>query len=251
MPEPARVPFVADKRPHLIHLGFARLLNVHGNLLWVQRTEQRGIHRLQHRFFLLEFTQHCISTDPEHPCRITNSTGVEAHVNDGLLHVRQASSVAVIEEKTPRSARGVLAQVALCTTACLAAFDDLLTVTVQTADGDESHGPLLALGRCQDETQCDINRSPSPLLEHYPKNYSTRRARWVLKARTRYRLSTVRIAPHPGLWEQAPTEGGTPRTQLEISRGCGRRTVGLSLYPREPRRAAWGSQVTTLLPLRC
>src|SRR2546428_622492 len=167
MPEPAWVPFVADKRPHLIHLGFARLLNVHGNLLWVQRTEQRGIHRLQHRFFLLEFTQHCISTDPEHPCRITNATGVEAHVNDGLLHVRQASSVAVIEEKTPRSTRDVLAQVALGPTACLAAFDDLLTVTVQTADGDESHGPLLALGRCQDETQSDLNLSPSPLLEHY------------------------------------------------------------------------------------
>src|SRR5207244_304457 len=100
-----------------------------------------------------------------------------------------------------------------------------------------------------------VPRTGIPLAERQlcsdPKNYSTRRARWVLKARTRYRLSTVRIAPHPGLWEQAPTEGGTPRTQLEISRGCGRRTVGLSLYPREPRRAAWGSQVTTLLPLRC
>src|SRR5215510_11587387 len=123
-------------------------------------------------FFLLEFTQHCISTDPEHSRRIANPTGVEAHVNDGLLHFRQASSVAVIEEKTPRSAGGVLAQVALCTTACLAAFDDLLTVTVQTADGDEGHGPLLALGCCQDETQCDINRSPSPLLEHYPPVYN-------------------------------------------------------------------------------
>ena len=77
-------------------------------------------------------------------------------------------SVAVIEEKTPRSARSVLAQGALGTTACLAAFDALLTVTVQTAGGDERHGPLLALGHCQDETQCDINLSPSPLLEHYP-----------------------------------------------------------------------------------
>src|SRR5213593_3934045 len=32
---------------------------------------------------------------------------------------------------------------------------------------DQCHGPLLASGRYQDEAQCDINLSPSPLLEHY------------------------------------------------------------------------------------
>src|SRR5215470_2671265 len=53
MPEPAWVPFVPDKRPHLIHLRFASLRNIHGNVLWVQRAEQRGVHRLQGRFFLL------------------------------------------------------------------------------------------------------------------------------------------------------------------------------------------------------
>ncbi len=37
MPQPTGVAFVADKRPHLIHLSFTRLLNVHGNLLRVQR----------------------------------------------------------------------------------------------------------------------------------------------------------------------------------------------------------------------
>src|SRR5262249_22634370 len=126
---------------------------------------------------LLEFTQYCISTDPEHPCRIANPTGVEAHIDDLLLHLRQTSSVAVIEEKTPCGARSVLAQVALCATTRFAAFDDLLTVTVQTADCDAGHGPLLALGRYQAEAQCDINLSPSPLLEHYPRFYLHRSGR--------------------------------------------------------------------------
>src|SRR5215467_14394659 len=39
MPEPTWVGFAADKRPHFVHLGFARALNVHPYLV--------GIHRLQ------------------------------------------------------------------------------------------------------------------------------------------------------------------------------------------------------------
>src|SRR5712691_13238993 len=39
MPEPAGVAFVPDKRPHLIHLRFARALNVPGHLVWVQRAQ--------------------------------------------------------------------------------------------------------------------------------------------------------------------------------------------------------------------
>ena len=39
---------------------------------------------------------------------------------------------------------------------------------VETLDRDEGHGPLLTCGRSQDEAQCAITRSPSPLLEHYP-----------------------------------------------------------------------------------
>ena len=42
---------------------------------------------------------------------------------------------------------------------------------MRASDGDECHGPLLPAGHCQDEAQCDINRSPSPLLEHYPQEY--------------------------------------------------------------------------------
>jgi hypothetical protein len=54
MPQPAWVPFVADKRSHLIPLGFASSLNVHGNLLRVQGVQQSGVHRRKHCFFLLE-----------------------------------------------------------------------------------------------------------------------------------------------------------------------------------------------------
>src|SRR5262249_58846264 len=42
------------------------------------------------------------------------------------------------------------------------------SLTVGTADRDEGHGLLLTFGCSQDEAQCDINLSRSPLLEHYP-----------------------------------------------------------------------------------
>jgi hypothetical protein len=70
--------------------------------------------------------------------------------------------------KTPRDARGILAQVALGPAARFATFDDLLAVTMGAMDGDEGHGPLLAAGHSQDWAQCAINFSPSPLLKHYP-----------------------------------------------------------------------------------
>jgi hypothetical protein len=47
------------------------------------------------------------------------------------------------------------------------AFDDLLTVTMKASDRDACHRPPLPAGRCEDEAQCDINLSRSPLLEHY------------------------------------------------------------------------------------
>jgi len=46
-----------------------------------------------------------------------------------------------------------------------------------SAAPDEGHGPLLAFGGYQDATQCDINRSPSPLLEHYP--HAVKVAAWA------------------------------------------------------------------------
>src|SRR5262249_16855695 len=48
-------------------------------------------------------------------------------------------------------------------------FDDLITLTVRAADCDERHGPFLPKRDYEDEAQCDSNRSPSPLLKHYPR----------------------------------------------------------------------------------
>src|SRR6266702_4771483 len=172
MPQPAWIAFAADKRPHLINFCFAGLLNVHDNLFRVQRAQQRRVHRRKQRFFLLEFTEDGVGADPEDPCGIANPTGIEAHVNNRVLDLRQAPAVAVVEEKTSRGTCGVLTQVTLGPAACFAAFDDLFALTVRTADCDKGHGPPLALGRCQDETQCAINRGLSPLLEHYrPRMY--------------------------------------------------------------------------------
>ena len=50
------VAFVPDKRPHLIDLRFPSALQVPGQLGGVQRAQHSGVHRLQHCFFLLEFT---------------------------------------------------------------------------------------------------------------------------------------------------------------------------------------------------
>jgi hypothetical protein len=49
--------------------------------------------------------------------------------------------------------------------------DDLLAFAVGTSDRDEGHEPLLAFGGRQEETQCAINLSPSPLLEHYRRTH--------------------------------------------------------------------------------
>src|SRR5215471_3434714 len=171
MPEPAGVAFVPDKRPHFIHLRlcFPRALHVPGHLSGMQRAQQRGVHRLQHYFFLLEFPQHGIGTDMQRSRCIAHSTGIKTHVDDHVLNLRQASTVAIVEQKTALGTQGVLAEVALGSSGRFAAFDDLITLTVRAADGDERHGPFLPKRGYKDEAQCDINPSPSPLLKHYPQ----------------------------------------------------------------------------------
>src|SRR5215831_12737716 len=99
--------------------------------------------------------------------RITHPTGIETHVDDRLLDVRQAPAVAIVEEKTSPDTAGVLAEVALSAPGRFAAFDDLVTLTVRAADRDERHGPFLPKRDYEDEAQCDNNLSPSPLLKHY------------------------------------------------------------------------------------
>src|SRR5262249_16165449 len=99
--------------------------------------------------------------------RITYPTGIQTHVDDRLFDFRQAPAVAIVEQKTSPDTEGVLAEVALVAPGRFAAFDDLITLTVRAADRDERHGPFLPKRDYEDEAQCDSNRSPSPLLEHY------------------------------------------------------------------------------------
>src|SRR5262249_39673624 len=57
---------------------------------------------------------------------------------------RQAPAVARVEQETARGTAGVLAYVALGAPGRCAASDDVVTLTVRAADGDERHGPFLA-----------------------------------------------------------------------------------------------------------
>jgi len=109
---------------------------------------------------------------------IAHPTGIETHVDDHVLDLRQAPSVAIVEQETSLGTEGVLAEVALGSSGCFPAFDDLVTLTVRTADGDESHGPFLPKESYEDEAQCDIHLSPSPLLKHYLPN-ETWRQNWA------------------------------------------------------------------------
>jgi hypothetical protein len=83
MPQPAWVAFGADKLPHLIPLGFLpSTLDGHCHVVWVAGAQERGVHRLQRRFLLLEFTSHRVRTDPQHPCGIAHTTSVETPINE-------------------------------------------------------------------------------------------------------------------------------------------------------------------------
>src|SRR5262249_39644833 len=158
----------------LIHprLCFPSALQVPGHFVGVQRAQQRGVHRLQHGFFLLEFPQHRVGTDMQRSRRITYPARVETHVDDRLLHFGQAPAVAIVEQETALGTEGVLAEVTLGAPGRFATFDDLVTLTVRAADGDERHRPFLPKRDYEDEAQCDIDRSPSPLLKHYRALYS-------------------------------------------------------------------------------
>src|SRR6266446_5513985 len=96
MPQPALVAFLADKAPHLIHLGFPSSLNGDSHLFRVYGAKQSRVDRLESHFFLFELTEHGVSTDLEYPRGIADPTGIEAHVNNRLLHLGQAASVAVV-----------------------------------------------------------------------------------------------------------------------------------------------------------
>src|SRR5262249_55588295 len=99
---------------------------------------------------------------------IAHPAGIQTHIDDRLLDFRQAPAVAIVEQETPLGTASVLTEITLGAAGRFAAFDDVVTLTVQAADGDERHGPFLPMRSYEDEAQCDIDLSPSPLLKHYP-----------------------------------------------------------------------------------
>src|SRR4029453_5963993 len=100
---------------------------------------------------------------------IAHPAGIETHIDDRLLHFRQAPAVAIVEQETPLGTASVLTEITLGAAGRFAAFDDLVTLTVRAADGDERHGPFLPMRSYEDEAQCDIYLSPSPLLKPFPR----------------------------------------------------------------------------------
>src|SRR5262245_58668906 len=100
---------------------------------------------------------------------IAHPAGIQTHIDDRLLHFRQAPTVAIVEQETPLGTASVLPEIPLAAAGRFAAFDDLVTRTVRTADGDERHGPFLPMRSYEDKSQCDMHCSPSPLLKHYPR----------------------------------------------------------------------------------
>ena len=92
---------------------------------------------------------------------------MKTHIDDRVLHFRQAPAVARVEQETALGTRGVLAEGALGASGRFAAFDNLITLTMRAADSDKRHGPFLPKRDYEDEAQCDSNLSPSPLLKHY------------------------------------------------------------------------------------
>src|SRR5215831_7401952 len=98
---------------------------------------------------------------------IAHPASIETHIDDRLLHFRQAPAVAIVEQETPLGTASVLTEITLGAAGRFAAFDDVVTLTVRAADSNERHGPFLPMRSYEGESQCDIHRNSSPLLKHY------------------------------------------------------------------------------------
>ena len=85
MPQPSLVLLLADKTPPRIPLRFPSALHVHADVVGMQGASQGLVDGLQRRFWLFERTEDGVRTARQHPRRIADPTGVEAHVNDAWL----------------------------------------------------------------------------------------------------------------------------------------------------------------------
>jgi hypothetical protein len=163
LPPPPWFVLLADTTPHGIPRGFTGALHGPNPCSTGQRAAQGRVDRRESRVLLPAHTQPRVRTAPQHPRRLAHPTRMQTHGYERVLHRRHAPAVTVVEQHTACGTRGVLAQGALGPTGCCAACDALLAVTVRTVDGDQGPGALRALGGCQEETQCTIHCSPSPL----------------------------------------------------------------------------------------
>src|SRR5262245_25550362 len=115
---------------------------------------------------------------------IAHSTGIQTHVDDHVLHFRQAPAVAIVEQETPLGTASVLTEITLGAAGRFAAFDDVVTLTVRAADSNERHGPFLPIRSYEGESQCDIHRNSSPLLKHYQPRMGGRPVSAVARPRS-------------------------------------------------------------------
>ena len=77
--------------------------------------------------------------------------GPELYDNGPTGAIPKPGKDAIVSKKTCLSTQGVLTEVALGAPGRFAAFDDLVTLTVRAADGDERHGPFLHMRSYEDE----------------------------------------------------------------------------------------------------
>ena len=82
-------------------------------------------------------------THLQHPCCITDSAAIETHIDDLLFDCSGTAFVEKIQLKALTRTVGVLALQALLTRFGLAAFDDVVAVTVRTRHGHAYHDALL------------------------------------------------------------------------------------------------------------
>ena len=80
----------------------------------------------------------------QRPCRVSDATAIEAHVNHLLFDRGHAPFVSGVEYEGVARAVGRLAAVALLTSFGLAAFDDLVILAVWTVHRNKDHHSLLS-----------------------------------------------------------------------------------------------------------
>src|SRR5215470_701409 len=86
----------------------------------------------------LHFTvSHRSRANLQHPCHIADTAAIETHVHDLLFNRRGTSFVEEIQLKAITRTGGVLALIALLPNFGLAAFNDLVAMTMGTQHGDE------------------------------------------------------------------------------------------------------------------